>query len=62
MPENSLLNTCKMQVTFDKIYRKGWVADLKHLLFSTGFGDVWISQGVGIEELFLKAMNGLAND
>ena len=41
MPENSLLNTCyKMQVSFDKTYRKGWVTDLKQLLFSNGFGHV----------------------
>ena len=41
MPENSLLNTCyKMQVSFDKTYRKGWVIDLKQLLFSNGFGHV----------------------
>ena len=53
MPENSLLNTCyKMQVSFEKTYRKGWVTDLKQLLFSNGFWHVWISQGVGNEELF----------
>ena len=41
MPENSLLNTCyKMQVSFDKTYQKGWVTDLKQLLFSKGFGHV----------------------
>ena len=57
MPDNSLLNTIyKMQVNFDKTYRKGWVTDLKQILFSNGFGHVWISQGVGNEELFLKAM------
>ena len=57
MPENSLLNICyKMQVSFDKTYRKGWVTDLKQLLFSNGFGHVWISQGVANENLFLKAM------
>ena len=57
MSENSLLNTCyKMQVSFDKTYQKGWVTDLKQLLFSNGFGHVWISQGVGNEELFLKVM------
>ena len=40
-----------MQVNFDKTHRKGWVTDLKQLLFSNGFGHVWISQGVGNEEL-----------
>ena len=54
MPENSSLNTCyTVQASFDKIYSKGWVTDLKKLLFSKGFGHVWISQGVGDEELFL---------
>ena len=57
MPENSLLNTCyKMQVSFDKTCRKVWVTEKKQLLFSNGFWHVWISQGVGNEELFLKAM------
>ena len=54
MPGSSLLNTCyTMQVSFDKIYQKGWVTDFKKLLFSDGFGHVSISQGVGDEELFL---------
>ena len=57
MSENSLLNSChKMQVSLDKTDRKVWVTDLKQVLFSNGFGHVWISQGVGNEELFLKAM------
>ena len=30
--------------------------ELTETLFSNGFGHVWISQGVGDEELFLKAM------
>ena len=41
-----------MQVSYDKTYRKGWVSDLKQLLFSNGFAHVWLSQGVGNEELF----------
>ena len=45
-----------MQASFDKTYRKGRVTDLKQLLFSNGFGHVWMSQGVVNEELFLKAM------
>ena len=40
-----------MQVSFGKTYRKGWVTDLKQLLFSNGFGHVLISQGVGNEEI-----------
>ena len=45
-----------MQVSLDKTYRKGWVTDLQQLLLSNGIGHVWISHGVGDEELFLKAM------
>ena len=48
-----------MQVSFDRTYRKGWVTDLKQLLFSR---HVWISQGDGNEELFLKAMVLLITD
>ena len=57
MPENLSLNICyKMQVSFENTYRKGWITDLIQLLFSNGFEHVWILQGVGNEELFLKAM------
>ena len=63
MPENSVLNTrYKMQVSFDKTFRKDWLIDLKQLLFSNGFRHVWISQGVGNEELFLKAVVLRIND
>ena len=53
MPDNSLLNTCyKMQVNFDKTYRKGWVTDLKQILFSNGFGHVWISHVLVMKNYF----------
>ena len=45
-----------MRVSFDKTYRKGRLTDFKQLLFSNGFGHLWLSRGVGNEELFLKAM------
>ena len=31
------------QIHLDKIYKQGWVTDLKRLLFTDGFGHVWIS-------------------
>ena len=37
----------------DKTYKKGWVTDLKRLLFTNGFGYVWISDGVRDENKFL---------
>ena len=50
-----------MQVRFDKIYRKDRVTHLEKLLFSNGFGHVWISQAADGEELSLKAVV-FAND
>ena len=48
-PQGALLQTCyKMQTNFDAIYKRGWVT------FLNGFGLVWITQGVGDEELFMK--------
>ena len=41
------------QIHLDKTYTKGWVTDLKRLLFSNGFGHVWISDGVGDENKLL---------
>ena len=56
-PQGSLLQTCyKMQMDFDAIYKRSWVTNLKKLLFSDGFGLVWITQGVGDEELFMKSV------
>ena len=56
-PQGSLLQTCyKMQTDFDGIYKRGWVTNFKKLLFSNGFGLVWITQGVGDEELFMKSV------
>ena len=54
-PENSLLYlSYKIQLQLDKLHKKGWVTNLKQLLFSNGFGHVWISQEVGDEALFLR--------
>ena len=39
----------------DKLHKKGWVTNLKQLLFSNSFGHVWISHEVGEEALFLGA-------
>ena len=44
----------KIQLQLDKLHKKGWVTNLKQLLFSNGFGHVWISQEVGGEALFLR--------
>ena len=56
-PQGSLLQTCyKMQTDLDAIYKRGWVTNLKKLVFSNGFGLVWITQGVGDEELFMKSV------
>ena len=44
----------KTQLQLDKFHIKGWVTNLKQLLFSNGFGHVWISQEVGDEALFLR--------
>ena len=53
-PQGSLLKTCyKMQTDFDK---RGWVTNLKKLLFSNGFGLVWITQADGDEELVMKSV------
>ena len=45
----------KIQLQLDKLHKKGWVTtNLKQLLFSNGFGHVWIGQEVGDEALFLR--------
>ena len=41
------------QIHLDKIYKQGWVTDLKQLLFTNDFGHVWISDRVRDENKFL---------
>ena len=42
--EGSLLHASyQTQIHLDETYKQGWVTDLKRLLFSNGFGHVWIS-------------------
>lgn len=36
--------------------RKNWAAEIKHILFSTGFGFIWNMQHVGDTPLFLNAL------
>ena len=56
-PQRSLLQTCyKMQTDFDAIYKRDWVTNFRKVLFSDVFGLVWITQGVGDEELFMKSV------
>ena len=31
-----------------------WGSKIRKVLFSSGFGDVWLNQGVGQAEVFLK--------
>ena len=46
----------KMQTEFDALYKIGWDTNLKKLLFSNGFGLVWITQDVRDEEPFMKSV------
>ena len=55
--QGSLLQTCyKIQTDFDEVYKRDWVNNVDKLLFSNGFGLVWITQGVGDEELLMKSI------
>ena len=51
---SSLHASYQTQIHLDKIYKQGWVTDLKQLLFTNGFGHVWISDRVGDENKFLR--------
>ena len=57
-PESLLLHSSyKIQLQLDKLYNRGWVADLEQLPFSNGFGHVRISQEAGNKALFLREYN-----
>ena len=54
-PVNSLLYVSyRIQLQLDKFHKKGWVTNLKQLLFANGFGHVWIRQEFDGEALFLR--------
>ena len=45
----------RMLKRLDESGRKTWIDSIKHLLFSYGFGYVWIAQDVGSSKLFIRA-------
>ena len=56
-PENSFLYfSYEIQLQLDTLYERGWVTNLKRILFSNGFGHVWISQRVGNERIHVNAL------
>ena len=44
----------KLQLEWSDRNKKCWAYDVKHILHSYGFGDVWLCQGVGDKKMFLN--------
>ena len=42
-----------MLLNLDSLGRKTWISDVKYILYSYGFGNVWLNQGCGNTELFV---------
>ena len=49
------LQCYKMLKNVDDVGRNTWASSVKQLLFSLGFGYVWIAQDVGNSVLFIKS-------
>jgi len=49
IPRQAYIMLCNL----DALGRHTWATSIKHLLFSYGFGNVWISQEIGNKEQFL---------
>ena len=47
-------NCYKMLKSLDDVGRRSWASNVKHLLYTYGFGYVWISQEVGDSKMFLS--------
>jgi len=45
---------CRMLVSLDSNGKCNWVTKLRLLLHETGFGYVWLTQGVGDEQHFIR--------
>ena len=55
LPNNRLPKQCyNLQKRWTETDTKCWALDIRDLLFRTGFGEVWLNQGVGHVEAFLK--------
>ena len=55
LPDNRLPKLCyKIQRRWVTNDTKCWLFHIRSLLFSSGFGEVWLNQGVGHENEFLK--------
>ena len=48
------MNCYKMLKAFDEAGRQNWVSKIRNLLFTYGFGQVWIAQGVGDNGMFIS--------
>ena len=44
----------KLQLEWSERNRKCWAHDVKYILYSYGFGEVWLNQGVGDKNIFLN--------
>ena len=55
MPYERYVKKCYVMMMSDDVNGKvNWVTKLKYVLQSNGFGNVWESQGVGNELLFIN--------
>ena len=53
MEGNRLPKQCYNMLNERQNGQNNWCTAVKNLLFTTGFGSVWINQGVGNEEMFM---------
>ena len=63
LPDNRLPKQAyKMLHNLDNLGRHTWATSIKNILFSFGFGFVWLSQEVGNKELFLSSFEMRVTD
>ena len=61
MPCYRLPNICySMMLLYDKNGHKNWVSDIRNILFSIGFGHIWLNQDKGIELEFIQSFTLLS--
>ena len=52
----------RYQINAEQLGQNCWVSNLKHMLFSFGYGYAWLFQGIGDESLFLEHFTQRAKD
>ena len=63
MPFHRLPKKCyNMMLLYDKNGKNNWVTNVKELLFTTGFGNIWLDQSIDSQPNFIECFKQRLRD